>query len=397
MCRPCSRRSASAPREELDLREQHRGDGLEPGRQQLRAELLRASGIVPRSMSARDGKNGAAQYPSKCDRSKVAIARRPPPDSTRRASANARGRSIEVDDEAHHRALEPPGRERQRLRIGALEPRTARHASRARPRASARSARRPTRAPARAPRAPPRARRCRSRCRAPACRGGRRARRGRRSAATRPRSAVSPRRRLRRARRSRVGPPPRAPSGSRHRTYTPAARPRALRHVTWLSALRQRELDDVEVARDDGRREHGAGLLLDRGTAVAVRDMRQREQLDARLARSERRVAGRRVQRLPRAGALVGAGRSPRARAGRRRRPPRRRRRTAPCRRSGPALAPARGGPTTSLRAHDRARRRSVTASPRCSAPRCGPSGHAEPLSTPRRRTGPGAASSTSA
>src|SRR3954452_3439534 len=65
--------------------------------------------------------------------------------------------------------------------------------------------------------------------------------------------------------------------------------------------LRQRHVDRVEVARDDGAREHRARLVADLAAAVAGGDVGQREQPDVGLAGDLGRLAGGAVAGLERA------------------------------------------------------------------------------------------------
>ena len=108
---------------------------------------------------------------------------------------------------------------------------------------------------------------------------------------------------------------------------------------------------------------------------VPRREVRQREQSDVRLARDERSLACGRVLGLAGAGRARPRGTSPRGRARRRPTQPRRPTRPARCRRSArrPVRAvarPQRPPPARTTRPSS-----SVTVSPRCRAPRAGPSG----------------------
>ena len=83
-------------------------------------------------------------------------------------------------------------------------------------------------------------------------------------------------------------------------------RARTRAHERRLAALGERDRHEIEVARDDGRREQLRRLLDHLMCEVAGGDVREREQLHACLLRGERSLARRRVRRLSRAGALVG-------------------------------------------------------------------------------------------
>ena len=85
-----------------------------------------------------------------------------------------------------------------------------------------------------------------------------------------------------------------------------AARPRARADQLRLAPLRERDLDGVEVPRHDGVREELPRLLDDLVAEVARREVHEREQPHVGLPCDERGLAGGRVQRLPRALALVG-------------------------------------------------------------------------------------------
>ena len=82
-------------------------------------------------------------------------------------------------------------------------------------------------------------------------------------------------------------------------------RPRARTDELGLAALRERDRDEVEVSWHDRRREELRRLLDDLVPEVPRRHVGECEQLDARLARDQRRFAGRRVSRLAGAVALV--------------------------------------------------------------------------------------------
>jgi hypothetical protein len=77
----------------------------------------------------------------------------------------------------------------------------------------------------------------------------------------------------------------------------PVASPSALYELR-PAALGERHGDEVEVARHDCPWEELARLRLDLGAAVAGREMREREKLDAGLPRHERCFTGSRVTRL---------------------------------------------------------------------------------------------------
>ena len=121
-----------------------------------------------------------------------------------------------------------------------------------------------------------------------------------------------------------VRAPLRAHVSRNRRSARRAAAPRAALDERRLAALGERDLDDVEVARNNGVREQLPRLVSDLPAEVAARDVREREHLDAGLSRDERGLPRRGVARLSRTLELVRAEASPRARAGRRPRPPRR-------------------------------------------------------------------------
>ena len=80
---------------------------------------------------------------------------------------------------------------------------------------------------------------------------------------------------------------------------------RAALHELRPAALREADVDRIEVPRHDRVREDRPRLARDLAAEVAVREVREREELDLGGARDAGRLVRGRVLRLPRALALV--------------------------------------------------------------------------------------------
>ena len=364
-----SRVSRPVLREPLDL------DRRRSRRRRARRGALAASGSARRRSRARTGRAREPDVARSSSGSSVAIASRPAGARTRATSASARGRSTRCSDirittasnqprlngsasARATRALTPSAFARATISVGGVDRPDARerpllerlrepagaaadleHARAAQVAELGRARRRPA-----------------TSCRRPGAARRSAPRGGRSRAPVRIASVAS------------------AALGSRGRARGARAPPLT---SVGLAALAERHLDRrrsraaATVVREDLAR-----LAQQLGAEVARRDVRQREQPHAGVARELGRLRARSSAPCRRRGRARRRRTSPRGRAGRRRRRAARhdlgRRACRRCRRS---CGPARAGPTSSLGRAPSRPSASVTASPRWSAPRSGPKG----------------------